>query len=162
MAKRTTVWTSQDGREWTTEEAAERHDALCRAQQDYDEARNRLFLLLSGQLKTRDGQVVDFGKRARYYTVLFEYGDAIVAEVHLRWNRWDWALDDRDRLTIVLRWQFSGDSKESLIHIPVEDLWVDREQAIGAMIEARRARLDERAGELDEMDRDHSRVRIWG
>lgn len=160
MAKQKTIWKSADGQEFNSEAAAERHDQLVKAREEYEQARNRLFQLLVGQLKTRDGQTVGFGLRGCYYVVLFEYNNPVVAEVRLSWNRWDWELAD-DKLRVILDWSWPGSRESQRIHIPVADLWADRDKARLACLEAQRAILDRHREELEQRAADLQSVRIY-
>lgn len=163
MPKREVIYTASDGKEFSSKAAAEQHEAIAAAKSDYETARNKLFLALSSKLKTKDGVDVDFGKRGTYYAVLFEYNNPTLVEVCLRWGKWDWEVDELDRLRIILLWRWPQDREGTFqrMHIDIGDLYAGRAAAIEAVLQAKQACIQQQQEDLDALKTEPSRLFVY-
>lgn len=163
MPKKQIIYETTDGKKFTDQAEAEHHELLAKCREAYREARGNLGKALLSQLTTADGQSVDFGKRNRFYAVLFTYNNPTLAEVVVYWGHWDWELDDLDRLRIIIEWRWPGtrDDTRQIIHIPVSELYADRDKARAAVLAAKQEAIVRLQEELDELKADPTRVRVY-
>ena len=150
MAKKKTTYESSDGKEFVAKAAADKHDAILKAKDEYETARRKLAIALLANEKTADGAPVDICSVTLYCVVNKFYAPAL-QECHFCWGVWDWGLNDNDR--VELYFKVGCGDKERQVIVNLDDLYADVDEARRAVLDARRAIINEKLAELAEAEK---------
>ena len=150
MAKKKTTYESADGKEFGIKAAADKHEAILKAKDEYDTARRKLAVALLANEKTADGVSIDICNM-KLYCVVNKFYAPVLQECHFYWGAWDWGLDDSDR--VKLYFEINYGDKERRVAVSLDDLYADVDEARRAVLDARRAIINEKLAELAEAEK---------
>ena len=144
--KQETKFKTSDGREFSNQKEAEKHDALILARGKYSEALRQMNTLIAETARTADGHLFEFGLWTTYYYVTPGYfSKPVLTEVpYLGWN---WDLNERDdQVEIVTREGNDNRQRE----YKISDLYRNKKAALLALVESQKEWLKEREQEVSE------------
>jgi hypothetical protein len=149
--KAKTTYRTDDGREFTDQKQAERHDRLVKAKREYESAKRTLGKLMAESCLTADGQPFKIGLWPDYYWITPGYFSMpSLLKVSFWGTNWDWEESSDEATTVVLLSDLS-DSGQQLGHIrrfPINELYANKDRAQAALIEAQRKWLREMVAEV--------------
>ena len=144
MKKREPIYECIDGRQFPTQEDADRHEALATAEHDFLEARQRLGVLLAKSQKTADGKPFEFDVYDDYFYVSPGWqGMPHLHTVSFGHERFD--FDAQDRFQLIVR---EGEKER---RYAIADLYASKDEAERALLTAQEAWLAERTEEVAQM-----------
>lgn len=139
---------TSDGRKFTDEAEAKRHEVLVQAEQQYKEARHAFGLALAKTQKTADGKPFDFGGRGYRYVVRPNGSPPRLVEVSI-YGGYGFDFDDRDGFVIL---QPAGEgSNRYVTRYAVHDLYADQHAADVALLAATEEWIAEHQAQLDKL-----------
>ncbi len=157
MAKQKTTYESADGKEYVNKAAAERHDAILTAKDEYETARRKLVIALLANEKTADGEPVDICDMT-LYCVVNKFYSPNVQECKFYWNAWDWGIGEDDRVQLSFR--LGHVNEERWVTVKLGDLYANCDNARRAVLDAKRAIINDKLAELADLERDPSRIPV--
>lgn len=149
VTERKTCWQSSDGREFTDQQAAVRHQAAIDAVSAFDLARRQLAEALAQECQTADNQFFDFGIFRTYFTIAGRHSPGSACVRSLSFARWSPILFENTPGGPVVRIKQADGEPQSFA---IRELYADRRNAdrelrsvIRDHIAILEARLDEKA-----------------
>ena len=148
--KKQTTYETEDGSEFESKEAAERHETLCQVRQAYDDAKLAYGMLLAERCKTADGEPFQLGMWHDYYYITpgyFSWPKLLKVDF---WGRnWTWEQrDEDDQLVIISDKNDVGGKMDQTREFRIEELFADKGKAEAALKVRRECWLDEKRREL--------------
>lgn len=145
--KTETTYKTQDGREYTNEKDALKHERLNELEEKYDNAKTNYAKALWETQNTADGKPFDLGVWKNYYYVSPGYfGKPTLREIHF--YVWSMHLDEDDILNI--RYHEDTTNGRQWTNYKISDLYSSKLQAEYALVDALREWLQERTEEINE------------
>lgn len=136
---------TSDGREFNTKSEAEQYDAILIARDEYKAAQRKLGLLLVQSQKTADGRPFEFGRWGDYYYINPYFNEWPTIETVSFWG-WRFEFAERDGCVLI-----SHERNGRWESYRIDALYADKDAAERALLDAREARLAERAAEVAEL-----------
>lgn len=143
-----TKYSASDGREFNTQDEAERHEQFIVAQKEYETARNRFGRLLAETQLTADGKPFRFDAFKRYWHVTAGWsGMPALSEV--RFDGWNYQFDVSDRF--VIRQDEGRDGNQRWVEYRIDVLYANYPKAERALLAAQEKWLAVHAEKVDEL-----------
>ncbi len=149
VTERKTCWQSSDGREFTDQQAAVRHQAAIDATAAFDLARRRLAEALASECQTADNQFFDFGIFREYFTIAGRHSPGLAIVRSLSFARWSPILFESTPGGPVVRIKQADGEQQSFA---IRELYADRrnaERELRSVLRDHVAILEEKIAAID-------------
>ena len=144
--KQEVQYKTSDGREFSSESEAQKHDALIVARREYEAALSKLNRLVAETKRTADGELFQFGMWRTYYYITPGFFDMpALAEVPYLGSNWDLNEYD-DAVEIVTR----EGTEQRRCEYRINKLYANKTKALRALVEAQAAWLKEREEQISQ------------
>jgi len=152
--KEKTTFKTEDGREFESEKAAKKHEALVVAKRDFEEAKATLGRILAENFATADGYKFEIGLRDYYWITPGYFTVPRLLKVDFWGTNWNWEEAPKESTTLVLL-SYRDDAGEVMDksygrRISIDELYAYKDEAEKALLVRQREWLEERLAEVKE------------